>query len=102
MQRGLGGERFRRIIMRSTQRSGLNNNLIRWVHRHDRLATLFRSAQPGAPLSSSSRNLSFSEGIPAVLLVDPGTLPQVQLGETQSVPSVMAQPVQRQSQAFAA
>src|SRR5215217_7194139 len=43
--------------MGSMQRYGLKNNLIRWVHRHDRMATLFRSSMPGPQLSVSPRRL---------------------------------------------
>ena len=51
--------------MRSIQRRGLNNSLIRWVHRHNRIATLFRSPSPGAQVIPPVRRFpAVSEAYP--------------------------------------
>jgi hypothetical protein len=75
--------------MRADQRHGLKNNLVRWVHRHDQVATLFRSpssSSQGLPRprdvraagelrSDSSQNTvgSGSEENPAAQFVGPDT-----------------------------
>src|SRR6266498_636437 len=76
--------------MGAIQRHGLKNNLIQWVHRHDRMATLFRSVS-----SANSPHLPF---IPSASPVQPGSqdVPNHEL----SIESDIAIPgVHRQDQA---
>src|SRR5262245_3650545 len=52
--------------MRSMSRHGLKNSLIRWVHRHDRIATLFRSTVQGSQYSSWPRGVYSAREAPII------------------------------------
>jgi hypothetical protein len=81
--------------MAPVQRYGLKNNLVRWVHRHDRVATLFHSTRPGSALSASVTNipvLSEASADPSQTL---NSLSKKATTETPSVDVRVRGPVQR-------